>query len=214
MGERARDGDGSNGSGRRRRIIVAITGATGATYGVQLLKKLGASAGVETHLVISDAASLTLHQELGLQRRDVEALAHVVHRNRDIGATIASGSFTSDGMVIAPCSMKTLAAVAHGLSDNLVTRAADVVLKERRRLVLMVRETPFNLAHLRNMTAVTEMGGIVFPPLPSFYHRPASIGEMVEHTVERVLDLLGIENTQAARWGGMKDGLKQDPPAD
>ena len=214
MGERAGDGEGSNGSGRRRRIIVAITGATGATYGVQLLKKLGASAGVETHLVISDAASLTLHQELGLQRRDVEALAHVVHRNRDIGATIASGSFTSDGMVIAPCSMKTLAAVAHGLSDNLVTRAADVVLKERRRLVLMVRETPFNLAHLRNMTAVTEMGGIVFPPLPSFYHRPASIEEMVEHTVERVLDLLGIENAQAARWGGMKDGLKQDPPAD
>jgi len=214
MGERVGDGEGSNGSGRRRRIIVAITGATGATYGVQLLKKLGASAGVETHLVISDAASLTLHQELGLQRRDVEALAHVVYRNRDIGATIASGSFTSDGMVIAPCSMKTLAAVAHGLSDNLVTRAADVVLKERRRLVLMVRETPFNLAHLRNMTAVTEMGGIVFPPLPSFYHRPASIEEMVEHTVERVLDLLGIENAQAARWGGMKDGLKQDPPAD
>jgi len=216
MGERAGDGEGSNGSGRRRRrrIIVAITGATGATYGVQLLKKLGASAGVETHLVISDAASLTLHQELGLQRRDVEALAHVVHRNRDIGATIASGSFTSDGMVIAPCSMKTLAAVAHGLSDNLVTRAADVVLKERRRLVLMVRETPFNLAHLRNMTAVTEMGGIVFPPLPSFYHRPASLEEMVEHTVERVLDLLGIENAQAARWGGMKDGVKQDPPAD
>jgi len=214
MGERAGDGEGSNGSGRRRRIIVAITGATGATYGVQLLKKLGASAGVETHLVISEAASLTLHQELGLQRRDVEALAHVVHRNRDIGATIASGSFTSDGMVIAPCSMKTLAAVAHGLSDNLVTRAADVVLKERRRLVLMVRETPFNLAHLRNMTAVTEMGGIVFPPLPSFYHRPASIEEMVEHTVERVLDLLGIENAQAARWGGMKDGVKQDPPAD
>ena len=216
MGERTGDGEGSNGSGRRRRrrIIVAITGATGATYGVQLLKKLGASAGVETHLVISDAASLTLHQELGLQRRDVEALAHVVHRNRDIGATIASGSFTSDGMVIAPCSMKTLAAVAHGLSDNLVTRAADVVLKERRRLVLMVRETPFNLAHLRNMTAVTEMGGIVFPPLPSFYHRPASLEEMVEHTVERVLDLLGIENAQAARWGGMKDGVKQDPPAD
>ena len=207
---------------RPRRFIVAITGATGATYGVQLLKKLGAVPGVETHLVISDAASLTLHQELDLQRRDVEALAHVVHRNRDIGATIASGSFPTDGMVIAPCSMKTLAAVAHGLSDNLVTRAADVILKERRRLILMVRETPFNLAHLRNMTAVTEMGGIVFPPLPSFYHRPASIEDMVEHTVERVLDLLGIENAQAARWGGMKgeirgdlqSSLKATPPAD
>jgi len=189
---------------RARRIVVAITGATGATYGVQLLRRLHATAGIESHLVISDAATLTLHQELGLQRRDVEALAHVVHRNRDIGASIASGSYQVDGMVIAPCSMKTLAAVAHGFSDNLVTRAADVILKERRRLILMVRETPFNLAHLRNMTAVTEMGGIVFPPLPSFYHRPATIADMVEHTVDRVVDLLGIENAQAARWGGMK----------
>lgn len=192
-------------SGRPRRIVVAITGATGAVYGVQLLRRLHAAPGVETHLVISDAASLTLHQELGLQRRDAEALAHVVHRNRDIGASIASGSFQTDGMVIAPCSMKTLAAVAHGLSDNLVTRAADVMLKERRRLVLMVRETPFNLAHLRNMTAVTEMGGIVFPPLPSFYHRPATIEEMVEHTVDRAVDLLGLDNAHAPRWGGMKD---------
>jgi 4-hydroxy-3-polyprenylbenzoate decarboxylase len=191
-------------SSRPRRIIVAITGATGAVYGVQLLKRLGATPGVETHLVLSDAATLTLHQELGLQRRDAEALAHVVHRNRDIGASIASGSFQTDGMVIAPCSMKTLAAVAHGLSDNLVARAADVMLKERRRLVLMVRETPFNLAHLRNMTAVTEMGGIVFPPLPSFYHRPATIEEMVEHTVDRAIDLLGLDNAHAPRWGGMK----------
>jgi len=190
---------------RPRRITVAITGATGATYGVQLLRRLRATAGVETHLVISDAAVLTLHQELGLQRRDAEALAHVVHRNRDIGASIASGSFQVEGMVIAPCSMKTLAAVAHGLSDNLVTRAADVMLKERRRLVMMVRETPFNLAHLRNMTAVTEMGGIVFPPLPAFYQRPATIDEMVEHTIDRVIDLLGLENAQAARWGGMKN---------
>ncbi len=188
-----------------RRIVVAITGATGAVYGVRLLQRLGASPGVETHLVLSDAASLTLHQETGLQKRDVEALAHVVHRNRDIGASIASGSFPTAGMVIAPCSMKTLGAVAHALSDNLIARAADVVLKERRRLVLMVRETPLNLAHLRNMTAVTEMGGIVFPPLPSFYHRPASIDEMVDHTVARVMDLLGVENTLAPRWGGMKE---------
>ena len=189
---------------RPRRIVVALTGATGATYGVQLLKRLHATPGIESHLIVSDAATLTLHQELGLQRRDVEALAHVVHRNRDIGASIASGSYQVDGMVVAPCSMKTLAAVAHGFSDNLVTRAADVILKERRRLVLMVRETPFNLAHLRNMTSVTEMGGIIFPPLPSFYHRPATIADMVEHTVDRVVDLLGIENSHAARWGGMK----------
>ena len=191
--------------GGDRRIIVAITGATGAVYGVRLLGRLSSLPGVESHLVMSDAASLTLHQEVGLQRRDVEALAHVVHKNREIGATIASGSFQTDGMVIAPCSMKTLAAVAHGLSDNLVTRAADVMLKERRKLVLMVRETPFNLAHLRNMTAVTEMGGIVFPPLPSFYHRPATIEEMVEHTVDRAVDLLGLDNAHAPRWGGMKD---------
>jgi 4-hydroxy-3-polyprenylbenzoate decarboxylase len=191
---------------RPRRLIVAITGATGAVYGVRLLERLRATPGVETHLVISDAATLTLHQEVGLQRRDVEALAHVVHKNREIGASIASGSFQSDGMVIAPCSMKTLAAVAHGLSDNLIARAADVILKERRRLVLMVRETPFNLAHLRNMTAITEMGGIVFPPLPSFYNKPGSIDEMVDHTVARVIDLFGIENDLAPRWAGMKDG--------
>src|SRR5437763_14982336 len=186
-----------------RRFVVAITGATGAVYGVRLLEHLRAAPGVETHLVMSDAATLTLHQETGLQRRDVEALAHVVHKNRDIGASIASGSFATDGMVIAPCSMKTLAAVAHGLSDNLVARAADVILKERRRLVLMVRETPFNLAHLRNMTAVTEMGGIVFPPLPSFYHHPQSIAEMVDHTVGRVLDLYGITHALAPRWSGL-----------
>ncbi|GAB3419102.1 UbiX family flavin prenyltransferase [Massilia agilis] len=188
-----------------RRLVVAITGATGAIYGVRLLQQLGATPGIETHLVVSDAASLTLHQEAGMQRRDVEALAHVVHRNRDVGASIASGSFQTDGMVIAPCSMKTLASVAHALSDNLIARAADVTLKERRRLVLMVRETPFNLAHLRNMTAVTEMGGIVFPPLPNFYHKPASIDEMVDHTVARVIDLFGIEHALAPRWAGMKD---------
>jgi 4-hydroxy-3-polyprenylbenzoate decarboxylase len=188
---------------RPQRIVVAITGATGAVYGVRLLQHLSNIPGVETHLLVSDAAVLTLHQETGLQRRAVEALAHVVHKVRDVGASIASGSFQTDGMVIAPCSMKTLASIAHGLSDNLIARAADVVLKERRRLVLMVRETPFNLAHLRNMTAVTEMGGIVFPPLPSFYHKPASIDEMVDHTVARVIDLFGIEHALAPRWAGL-----------
>jgi 4-hydroxy-3-polyprenylbenzoate decarboxylase len=192
---------------RPRRLVIAITGATGAVYGVRLLRQLAAIGGIETHLVISDAANLTLHQEVGMGRRDVEALADVVHNNRDVGASIASGSFQSDGMIVAPCSMKTLAAVALGLSDNLIARAADVVLKERRRLVLMVRETPFNLAHLRNMTAVTEMGGIIFPPLPSFYHRPASIEEMVDHSVARVIDLFGVEHALAPRWAGMK------PPA-
>src|SRR5471030_1826129 len=187
------------------RLIIAITGPTGAVYGVRLLQQLRDTPGVETHLIVSDSAVLTLHQETGLQRRDVEALAHVVHKVRDIGAAIASGSFQSDGMIVAPCSMKTLASVAHGLSDNLIARAADVVLKERRRLVLMVRETPFNLAHLRNMTSVTEMGGVIFPPLPAFYHRPASIDEMVDQTVDRVIDMFALGSPIAAAWPGLKD---------
>lgn len=189
----------------RKRLIIAITGATGVIYGIRLLQVLRDIPGVETHLLISEAGVLNLHQELDMKRKDVEALADVVHNVRDVGAAIASGSFQSDGMIIAPCSMKTLAAVAHGFSDNLIARAADVVLKERRRLVLMVRETPFNLAHLRNMTAVTEMGGIIFPPLPGFYHRPASIAEMVDHTVGRVLDLFDIQHSLTPRWNGLKD---------
>ena len=186
-----------------RRLIIAITGATGAVYGVRLLEVLREMPAIETHLMISEAGVLNLHQELELDRKAVGLLADVVHNVRDVGASIASGSFVSHGMIIAPCSMKTLAAVAHGLSDNLITRAADVVLKERRRLVLMVRETPFNLAHLRNMTAVTEMGGIVFPPLPGFYHRPKTIAEMVDHTVGRVLDLFEIQHDLTPRWSGL-----------
>jgi flavin prenyltransferase len=189
------------------RLIVAITGATGAIYGVRLLQVLRETPGVETHLLVSDAGVLNLHQELDMNRKDVEALAHVVHNVRDVGASIASGSFQSDGMIVAPCSMKTLAAIAHGYADNLITRAADVVLKERRRLVLMVRETPFNLAHLRNMTMVTEMGGIIFPPLPGFYHRPQSIAEMVDHTVGRVLDLFNIQHELAPRWIGLGENI-------
>ncbi|MCP1574490.1 UbiX family flavin prenyltransferase [uncultured Herbaspirillum sp.] len=190
----------------RQRLIVAITGATGALYGVRLLEHLRKHGQVQTHLMISEAGVLTLHQELDMRRKDVEALADVVHNVRDVGACIASGSFASTGMVVAPCSMKTLAAVAHGLSDNLITRAADVVLKERRRLVLMVRETPFNLAHLRNMTAVTEMGGVIFPPLPGFYQRPASMEEMVDHTLGRVLDMFGMSLQLTPEWQGMKAG--------
>jgi 4-hydroxy-3-polyprenylbenzoate decarboxylase len=187
-----------------KRLVIAMTGASGAVYGVRLLEQLRKSGGVETHLMISDAAALNLHHELDIKRKDVEALADVVHSVRDIGACVASGSFHTDGMVIAPCSMKTLASVAHGMCDNLITRAADVMLKERRRLILMVRETPFNLAHLRNMTAVTEMGGIIFPPLPALYQRPQTVSEMVDHTVGRVLDLFSIEQTIAPEWTGLK----------
>ncbi len=187
-----------------RRLIVAMTGASGARYGVRLLELLRATEGIETHLMISDAAALNLHHELDVKRKDIEALADHVHSVRDIGACVASGSFRADGMVIAPCSMKTLAAVAHGMCDNLITRAADVTLKERRRLVLLVRETPFNLAHLRNMTAVTEMGGVIFPPLPALYQRPQSIEEMIDHTVGRVMDMLGLQQTLAPEWNGLK----------
>lgn len=187
-----------------KRLIVAITGASGARYGVRLLELLRATEGIETHLMISDAAALNLHHELDVKRKDIEALAHHVHSVRDIGACVASGSFRADGMVIAPCSMKTLAAVAHGMCDNLITRAADVTLKERRRLVLLVRETPFNLAHLRNMTAVTEMGGIIFPPLPALYQRPETIDEMIDHTVGRVMEMLGLEQSLAPEWNGLK----------
>jgi 4-hydroxy-3-polyprenylbenzoate decarboxylase len=186
-----------------KRIIVAISGASGAVYGVRLLQMLAAVGHVQTHLTVSDAGLLNLQQELDLDRAAVEALADVVYPVRDVGAAIASGSFQCDGMVVAPCSMRTLAAIAHGMSDNLMARAADVMLKERRRLILMVRETPLNLAHLRNMTSVTEMGGIIFPPVPSFYHRPQSIAELVDNTVSRVVDLLGLPQTQAPRWSGL-----------
>ena len=184
------------------RVVVGVTGATGAIYAVRLLERLRA-AGRETHLVVTPAGVLNVHHELGLDRGALERLADLAYNPGDVGAAIASGSFAAAAMVIAPCSMKTLAAVAHGLSDNLLTRAADVALKERRRLLLMVRETPFNLAHLRNMTSVTEMGGIVFPPLPAFYHRPQSIDELVNESVERVLQLLGVESASPKAWNGL-----------
>ena len=185
-----------------QRLVVGITGATGAIYGLRLLERSRAL-GVQTHLIVTPAGVLNAHHELGLDRKALEALADHSYAPGDVGACVASGSFDTAAMVIAPCSMKSLAAVAHGLSDNLLTRAADVTLKERRRLVLMVRETPFNLAHLRNMTAVTEMGGIVFPPLPAFYHRPASIDAMVDDTVERVLAVLGCTGAAPQAWQGL-----------
>lgn len=187
----------------RKTIVLAITGASGACYGIRLLERLREQADVGVHLVVSPAGWMNIEHELGLGRDAVEALADVVHPVRDIGASIASGSFPTTGMIIAPCSMRSLAGIAHGLSDNLVTRAADVTLKERRRLVLMVRETPLNLAHLRNMCAVTEMGGIVFPPVPGFYNRPADIAALVDDTCGRALDLLGIEVPSAPRWRGL-----------
>jgi 4-hydroxy-3-polyprenylbenzoate decarboxylase len=187
---------------RSPRLVVGITGATGALYAVKLLER-ARELDVETHLVVTPAGLLNVHHELGLDRKALEALAFQAYSPGEVGACIASGSFDTAAMVVAPCSMKTLAAIAHGFSDNLLTRAADVTLKERRRLVLMVRETPFNLAHLRNMTAVTEMGGIVFPPLPAFYLKPSSIDEMVAEGVERVLALLGLKGAAPQSWQGL-----------
>lgn len=191
-----------------RRLIVAITGASGTLYGTRLLAHLRA-AGVETHLILSQAGVLNAHHELGLRRSAIEQMADVVHPVTDLGASIASGSFACEGMVVAPCSVKTLAAIAHGFGDNLIGRAADVCLKERRRLVLLVREAPLNLAHIRAMEAVTLMGGVVFPPVPAFYLRPASIEALVDGTLARVLDLLGVENSIAPRWQGM--GKSEEP---
>ena len=187
-----------------RRIVLALTGASGATYGVRLLEELGKSSDVETHLIVSKAGFLNLATELEMGRSQVESLADVVYSDKDIGAAIASGSFRSDAMIIAPCSMRTLAGVATGLADSLITRAADVTLKERRRLVLLTREAPLNLVHLRNMTTVTEMGGIVFPPVPALYLGLKSIESMVDQTVGRVLELVGIDSPLLERWRGIK----------
>ncbi len=185
-------------------IIVAITGASGAAYGVGLLKALRASGPVRLHLVVSPAGWLNIEHELGSSRPQIETLADVAYNPREVGACIASGSFRAAAMVVAPCSMRSLGAIAHGLSDNLITRAADVMLKERRPLVLLTRETPLNLAHLRNMVAVTEMGGIIFPPVPAFYQKPASVDELINHTVGRVIDVLGMNQQLAPAWPGLR----------
>ena len=190
----------------RQRIIVGISGASGAIYGVRLLQALRTLPGIETHAVISDAGWLNITHELGLERTHAPALADVVHSIDHIGASIASGSFHASGMVVAPCSMRTLAAIAHGLADNLLTRAADVMLKERRRLILLARETPLHLVHLRNMTTVTEMGAIVCPPVPAFYQKPQTVDDIVQHSIARVLDLLGLEQTLATPWMGLHSG--------
>jgi 4-hydroxy-3-polyprenylbenzoate decarboxylase len=187
-----------------KRLIIAMTGATGAVYGVRLLEVLRGLGVWETHLIVSAAGFINLQHELKLKRKDIYALADVTHEVNDVAASIASGAFKTHGMIVAPCSMKTLASVAHGLSDNLIARAADVTLKERRRLVLMPRETPLNLAHIRNMASVTEMGGIIFPPMPAFYGRAKTLAELVDESVGRVLGLFGIENPQLFEpWEGL-----------
>lgn len=189
----------------KKRLIIAMTGATGAIYGQRLLQILRQLEQFETHLVVSTAGFINLHHELGLKRMEIHDLADFTHDVNDIAASIASGAFRTEGMIVAPCSMKTLAAIALGLSDNLISRAADVTLKERRRLLLMPRETPLNLAHLRNMTLVTEMGGIIFPPMPAFYGRQKTLDELIDESVGRVLGFFGIDEPQLFEpWQGLK----------
>ena len=184
------------------RLIIGITGASGAVYGVRLLEVLS-DHDIETHLVVSKAGLLSLEQELGLGLDQVRSKASVFYQPGDIGARIASGSFRTDGMIIAPCTVRTMSEIAHGTTDTLMARAADVVLKERRRLVLMVRETPLHLGHLRTMTQLAEMGAILMPPVPAFYTHPQTIGHLVDHSVARVLDLFGLETDLAPRWDGL-----------
>lgn len=184
-----------------RRMIVGISGASGVVYGKRILELLR-DLEIETHLIMSRAACITLAAEATFSRQDLEALATTTHSNKDIGAVCSSGSYKTLGMIVAPCSVRTLAEIATGTTDNLISRAADVVLKERRRLVLMLRETPLHLGHIRNMAHVTEMGGIIYPPVPAFYAKPQSIEDMVDHTVGRVLDLFDLDPGIVRRWRG------------
>lgn len=187
------------------RIIVAVTGASGSIYGLRLLEKLRSNPSVELHLLVTRTGERTLYLETGRKPAELRALAHFSYSIEDVGARLASGSFPTQAMVVAPCSIRTMSAIASGISSNLLLRAADVTLKERRRLILMVRETPFHLGHLRSMVALTEMGAIIAPPIPGFYHQPQSVLELVDHSVDRVLDLLGLPAQDARRWDPAPD---------
>lgn len=192
-----------------RRLVIGISGASGVTYGIRMLQMLR-NAGVETHLVMSKTAEITLAYESNMKVAEVKALASVVHAADDMASAISSGSFRTMGMIVAPCSMRSMAEIAYGTTTTLLTRAADVVLKERRRLVLMVRETPLHTGHLRAMTALSEMGAIIAPPVPAFYAKPDSLDDMVDHTVGRMLDLYDIDLGVVRRWGEDED-LKRRP---
>ena len=192
-------------------LVIGMTGASGAIYGVRLLEILAANKEVETHLIVSQAAETNIRHETDWKVEQVKALADFNYNTGDIGARLASGSFKRDGMIIAPCSMKTLSALAHSYTNNLLTRSADVTLKERKRLVLMARETPLHLGHLRNMEALTEMGAIIFPPVPAFYHKPRTIQDIIDQTIGKVLDIFDIQHTLFSAWAGIHDGEGNSP---
>lgn len=185
------------------RLIIGITGASGVIYGIRLLEVLSKSKGIETHLIISKAGELNIRYETNWKVEEVKPLANFSYDVHDLGAPLSSGSFKTDGMVIAPCSVKTMSALANSYTENLLLRAGDVTLKERRRLVLLVRETPLHLGHLRNMERLSEMGAIIMPPVPAFYHRPTTIQDIIDHTVGKILDILGIEHNLFHRWSGL-----------
>jgi flavin prenyltransferase len=185
------------------RVVVGVTGASGSVYGLRLLEKLRGKTGVETHLIMTRAGEKTLYLETGRRAGDLKSMAHYCYSVDDIGCRLASGSYETQAMVIAPCSVHSMSAIATGVSSNLLIRAADVMLKERRKLILMVRETPLHLGHLRTMATLAEMGAIIAPPIPAFYHKPESMMDLVDHSVERVLDLLGLPDPGARRWEGV-----------
>jgi 4-hydroxy-3-polyprenylbenzoate decarboxylase len=189
------------------KVIIGISGASGVIYGIRLLERLRQREGVEIHLILTRSGEKTLFLETGKTAADLKSLADFSYPVEDISCRLASGSYPTDAMVIAPCSVHTMSAIAHGISSNLMVRAADVALKERRKLILMVRESPFHLGHLRSMTALAEMGAIVAPPIPGFYHSPQTVMDIVDHSVDRVLDLLGLPDARARRWqGSPKEG--------
>jgi len=194
-----------------KRLIVGISGATGAIYGVRILEVLAGLKDIETHLVMTRAARMTIQVETPHAVKDVESMADVVHDINNVGAGISSGSFRTEGMVIAPCSMKSMGGIAHSVGGDLLVRAADVVLKERKKLVLLVRETPLHLGHLENMVALTRIGAVIFPPVPAFYHLPKTIDDIINQTVTRVLDQFGIEVTLFERWSD--EGMRRHPEA-
>ncbi len=195
----------------KRRLIVGISGATGAVYGVRILEVLRGLKDVESHLVLTRAGKMTIQVETPYSAKDVEAMADVVHDISNVGASISSGSFRTEGMVIAPCSVKSMGGIAHSVGGDLLVRAADVILKERKRLVLVVRETPLHLGHLENMALLTRMGAVIFPPVPAFYHRPKSLDDIINQTVTRILDQFGIDVTLFERWSD--EGMSRHPNA-
>ena len=189
-------------------LVIGITGASGVIYGIRLLKVLAGMGGIETHLIISEAAEPVIKHETDWKIEDIRSLASYSYRNNDMGACLASGSFGRDGMIVAPCTVKTMSALAYSYADNLMVRAGDVALKERKKLLLLVRETPLHLGHIKTLERLTEIGAIIMPPVPSFYHKPKTVDELVNHTVGKMLGVFGIKHNLFKQWPGLSDRVE------